>query len=402
MAEVVFAQKPCVQGTIQTLIHSVRVPYPREVLDSVLEHGRDDGRRVRVAVEIASAIRVGSREHVPSLPVERGPALRQPLHGRLAGGAFRAVALARLALLAGAAGGLSVRLVALQVLSGARREARMASPRLQHGHRPQRVGGRRALQAAGERADACALGVQLGLPQDAQNLRVRVGLLAAQLGQDLVQLVVGVGVGGRRPVVQRVLAGHAVSVRGGALAQAAEAAHHASQAVALLDLVVLPLEQAQALSRPVQAHLVVLVGGVLGVVVGGGAQRGGQVEDVFVDGALELAQGRDEGTGGFRVLRRLRQCHASRYLQETYRRVGRRHPGARAQRGQQSGLGRGRRKSHGHRCSAVPCRGEGREGRSSRRTRKGVMLRPQRRRRRRRNMCETQRQTTWAASNGAV
>jgi hypothetical protein len=121
----------------------------------------------------------------------------------------------------------------------------------------------------------------------------------------------------RRPVVETVLAGDAIAIV--VVAQPAEATHHSPQPVPLLQLVSLALEQAQALAGPLEAHLVVLAGDaqmmqidafvvvgvdnaliVVGVEVGAGAQGGSEVEDVVVDGAVEVAQGGDEG--GFGVL----------------------------------------------------------------------------------------------------
>lgn len=120
------------------------------------------------------------------------------------------------------------------------------------------------------------------------------------------------GLCGRRPVIQAVLTGHAVAIV--VVAEAAEATHDAAQAIPLLQLVSLPFQQAQSLLGPVQPRLVALTCcaeivdvGAFDVVVAGnalfvrrGAQRGGEVEHVVVYGALELAQGRDEG--GFRVV----------------------------------------------------------------------------------------------------
>lgn len=159
---------------------------------------------------------------------------------------------------------------------------------------------------------------------------MRVGLLAAQLGEDLVQLVLVVGLVRRRPVVEVVLAGHAVTVSGssGVVAQATETTHDSSQPLVLIQRVPLPLQQAQPLSGPVKALLVVALceaqalvlccgakvaqadgTGIVNVdvvvvvgVVGLGAQRGRQIEDVFVDRASELVEGGDERGRLFRVL----------------------------------------------------------------------------------------------------
>lgn len=57
------------------------------------------------------------------------------------------------------------------------------------------------------------------------------------------------------------------------------------------------------------------------------AQCRGEVEDVCVDGALELAQGRDEGYGLFGILRchGPGQCVARRIITPRYRRLSTRH-----------------------------------------------------------------------------
>ena len=43
--KVIFAEETRLEGTVQTLVDRVGVPYPREVLHCVLEHGRN-GRRL--------------------------------------------------------------------------------------------------------------------------------------------------------------------------------------------------------------------------------------------------------------------------------------------------------------------------------------------------------------------
>lgn len=128
-----------------------------------------------------------------------------------------------------------------------------------------------------------------------------VGLFAPQFGQDLVELVLVVGLVRGRPVVEVVRVGDAVSIGGSAwiVMQTSEATHDAAQTVApvaVLQIAAFPLQRPQPVARSLQPPLVVVLGSPqmlearfvgVGVVFGGCGEGGGQVVDVLVDRALE-------------------------------------------------------------------------------------------------------------------
>jgi hypothetical protein len=126
-----------------------------------------------------------------------------------------------------------------------------------------------------------------------------VGLLATQLGQDLVELVFIVSLVGGGPVVEVVRVGDAVSVGGSSriIVQTSEAVHHAAQAlapVAILQVAAFALERPQPVARGLQPALVVCLGSpqmlqirVVRLVFGGRGERGGEIVDVLVDGAFQ-------------------------------------------------------------------------------------------------------------------
>ena len=81
--------------------------------------------------------------------------------------------------------------------------------------------------------------IQLRPCQHSDNLRMCIWLIAANLSEDLVQLLLVVVVGGRRPVVQAILAWNPVSICSLEVVDAAEPAHDSTKAFPVVQLVAL-------------------------------------------------------------------------------------------------------------------------------------------------------------------
>lgn len=270
--EVFLPQKPCIYRVIQRIINTLRLPYLRQILNRLLHHRVHLCGRSLGAIQITPSVRVHALQHIAiadGLP----PLLRQALHSlarRLIGPIPPVTRMRR-------PGSLAVSISLLKV-PRSRGEPGVPPHRLQQGGRPEgtlrlrRL--RRIKQAADLGAGPLSLRVELGATEQAQDVRMGIGLLATQLLQNALELSLVVGlVVGRRPVVQAVSVGHAIAIGLGSglgalvvIVEAAEAVHHPAQAVgavAVLELAAFALEGAQAVARSLEAGLVAVQVGVV-------------------------------------------------------------------------------------------------------------------------------------------